>query len=272
MTAGIREVLVITTPTTRPSSSGCSATAPSSGSTSATPSSPARGARPGLPHRRRLHRRPVRRPGARRQHLLRHRPGPAWCERRPDGGRVFAYHVANPAEYGVVEFDNDGRVISIEEKPTAQEQLRGARPLLLRQRRRRDRPRVEPSARGELEITAVNEEYLRGAAASACSRGTAWLDTGSRLDDAGGRVRPGGRGAAGIKIGCIEEVAFRRGLSTPPSCEALAGRYRRVATATTCSACSRTARRAAGPASSAVRAGAPLPFRAAAGGTGRPPR
>ena len=90
--------------------------------------------------------------------------------------------MANPADYGVVEFDADGRVISIEEKPAKRRSpVRRARPVLLRQRVVEIARGLTPSARGELEITAVNEAYLgRGELhVTVLDRGTAWLDTGT---------------------------------------------------------------------------------------------
>ena len=177
-----------------------------------------RGPRPGVRDRRRLHRRRAGRAGPRRQHLLRRRPGPA-LRRNTDVARaatIFAYQVANPRAYGVVEFDDDGTVLSIEEKPDAAEvHLRRAGPVLLRQRRRRDRPRrCKPSARGELEITAVNEAYLRRGelTVTVLDRGTAWLDTGTfeslmQAASSSGSIEE----RQGLKIGCVEEVAWRAG-------------------------------------------------------------
>lgn len=132
-----------------------------------------------------------------------------------DGGLVFAYHVSDPERYGVVEFDRDNRVVSIEEKPR-QPKSNYAVPGLYFY----DNSVVavagnlKPSVRGEYEITDVNKEYLRQGKlkVEVLDRGTAWLDTGTfaSLMQAGQFVQVI-EARQGLRIGCIEEVAYTKG-------------------------------------------------------------
>jgi glucose-1-phosphate thymidylyltransferase len=129
------------------------------------------------------------------------------------GGHVFAYQVSNPSEYGVVEFDAGGKVVSIEEKPTSPRSNYAVPGLYFYGPDVVDVAKsIQPSARGELEITAVNDHYLREGrlSVSVLPRGTAWLDTGTfrSLHDAGEYVRVM-EDRQGVKIGCLEEIAWR---------------------------------------------------------------
>ena len=130
-----------------------------------------------------------------------------------EGGAVFAYRVANPSEYGVIEFDADGTAISIEEKPERPRSNFAIPGLYFYSSDVVDiASQLEPSARGEYEISDVNKRYLEQQRLSVevLPRGTAWLDTGTHtsLLDAGNYVRTIEE-RQGLKIGAPEEVAWR---------------------------------------------------------------
>ncbi|HBE89916.1 MAG: glucose-1-phosphate thymidylyltransferase [Candidatus Andersenbacteria bacterium RIFCSPHIGHO2_12_FULL_46_9] len=131
------------------------------------------------------------------------------------GGIVFAYHVSDPERYGVTEFDQEGNVISIEEKPKKPKSSYAVPGLYFYDNEVLNiASRIKPSQRGELEITDVNKEYLKRGKlkVSVLSRGTAWLDSGTHhsLLQAGMFVQTVEE-RQGLKVGCIEEVAFRMG-------------------------------------------------------------
>lgn len=133
----------------------------------------------------------------------------------PDGGIVFGYHVQDPEKYGVVEFDEDGKAISIEEKPENPRSNFAIPGIYFYDNDVVQIARsIKPSKRGELEITDVNKTYLnRGQlTVSILDRGTAWLDTGSfsSLMQAAQFVEVIEE-RQGLKIGAIEEVAYRQG-------------------------------------------------------------
>jgi glucose-1-phosphate thymidylyltransferase len=147
----------------------------------------------------------------------------------PDGAVVFAQPVSDPQRYGVVEFDEQRNVISIEEKPSAPRSNYAVPGLYFYDNQVVEIARnLRPSARGEYEITDVNKEYLRQGRlkVGVFNRGVAWLDTGTfaSLNDASTFVRVVEE-RQGTKIGCIEEVAFYRRFIDAEQLLRLAERY-----------------------------------------------
>jgi len=133
---------------------------------------------------------------------------------RKSGATIFGYHVSNPKEFGVVEFDGEGNVLSIEEKPESPKSNYAVPGLYFYDNQVVDIAKnIKPSARGELEITAVNNAYLEmeKLKVELFGRGMAWLDTGTHraMLDAANFVEAV-QTRQGLYISCLEEIAYRR--------------------------------------------------------------
>lgn len=145
---------------------------------------------------------------------------------REDGASVFAYYVHDPERYGVVEFDSEGRAIGIEEKPAAPQSHYAVTGLYFYDNDVISVAKgITPSQRGELEITDVNRHYLEQGSlqVEVMGQGTAWLDTGTHqsLLDAGNFIRVIEE-RQGLKVACLEEIAYRMGYITADEVLALA--------------------------------------------------
>lgn len=144
----------------------------------------------------------------------------------PNGGVVFAYHVSDPERYGVVEFDNNHKAISIEEKPKHPKSNYAVPGLYFYNNDViKIAKELKPSKRGEYEITDINKIYLEQGKLEVgiLDRGTAWLDTGTHasLMQAGQYVQVIEE-RQGLKIGCLEEIAYRKGFITKSQLQKLA--------------------------------------------------
>jgi len=146
--------------------------------------------------------------------------------KREDGATVFAYHVSNPSDYGVIEFNNDNKVVSLEEKPVHPKSNYAATGLYFYDDKVVDFAKsLSPSSRGELEITDLNTLYLKQDKlyVEKMGRGFSWLDTGTHdsLLDAGQFIATI-ENRQGLKIACPEEIAYRAGWINASMIEKLA--------------------------------------------------
>lgn len=145
---------------------------------------------------------------------------------RDDGATVFAYHVHDPERYGVVEFDSQGKVLSLEEKPATPKSSYAVTGLYFYDREAVDIAKdIKPSSRGELEITDLNRRYLEKSKLNVeiMGRGYAWLDTGTHesLLEAGQFIATL-ENRQGLKVACLEEIAYRKNWINESQLEELA--------------------------------------------------
>jgi len=151
------------------------------------------------------------------------------ADSRASGATVFAYHVNDPERYGVVDFDKSGKALSIEEKPIKPKSKYAVTGLYFYDNQVIDIAKsIKPSSRGELEITAVNDVYLKKDQLSVeiMQRGYAWLDTGTHdsLIEAAQFIQTIEH-RQGLKVACPEEIAFRNGWMSPSKLEEIAQVY-----------------------------------------------
>ena len=134
------------------------------------------------------------------------------------GATIFGYHVSNPEDFGIVEFDKSGKVISIEEKPKNPKSSYAVPGIYFYDNSVVEIAKnVKPSSRGELEITSVNEEYLKRGLLNVelFGRGTAWLDTGTHKTLlAAANFVEAIQTRQGLYVACIEEIAYKKGFIT----------------------------------------------------------
>ena len=148
---------------------------------------------------------------------------------RKTGATIFGYHVSNPSDFGVVEFDDEWNVLSIEEKPKEPKSNYAVPGLYFYDNNVEEIAKnVKPSARGEIEITSINNEYLRNKQLKVelFGRGMAWLDTGThRSMLAAANFVEAVQTRQGLYISCIEEIAYRSGFIDKAQLEKLAQKF-----------------------------------------------